>query len=91
MTDVTMGSNLTLEEHYDRLRTIEHLCRYDDECEDYAVVDAWGNDGNPRPMRFWPLCFRHAVIAAIAHDPEAQSLALGWAVSRALGAPAVQS
>lgn len=48
------------------------------------AVTAWMSDDNPRQGRFWPLCFRHAFIAALHHDPEAQKLALGWAIAEGL-------
>lgn len=49
-----------------------------------VAVTAWISDDNPRQGRFWPLCFRHAFIAALHHDPEAQKLALGWAMTEGL-------
>lgn len=44
-------------------------------CETQAVV------GNPYTGAYKPLCFYHAFVAALDEDPEAQKLAIGWAVA----------
>ena len=50
----------------------------EDDCQEQAVVQ------NPYTGAFKPLCFRHAFIAALEEDPQAQRLALGWATAEGL-------
>lgn len=47
----------------------------DEGCDAQAVVQ------NPYTGAFEPLCFYHGFVAALDEDPEAQKLALGWAVA----------
>lgn len=53
------------------------ICR-EEGCDAQAVVD------NPYKGKFHPMCFYHGFVAALDEDPEAQKLALGWAVAEGL-------
>lgn len=47
-------------------------------CDTVPVV------GNPYTGAFKPLCFHHAFVAALQEDPQAQRLAVGYAVAEGL-------
>lgn len=74
---------------FDGVGTERTCCPHNgDECEEVAVVHVLDQEFDSG--RTWPMCFRHAFVYALAHDAEAQTLALGYAISRGLGAPAHQ-
>lgn len=50
----------------------------EDDCTEQAVVQ------NPYTGAFKPLCFRHGFIAALQDDPQAQRLAVGYAVAEGI-------
>lgn len=58
----------------------EHVCS---ECEEQAVV-VWAAEDNPRRGRWYPLCFQHAFVNALAKDGQAQRMALGWSMAEGL-------
>lgn len=49
-------------------------------CDGECVTRGQRSDGRLGP----PLCFRHAFADALHNDPEARSLALGWAIAEGL-------